>query len=303
MPNAPAHPWKMFIPLGAVLVLALVWSIYWFAAMEVAQQRFSFERRELETQGLSLTCDEESWGGFPFHFEFNCSTPVIRIKDQADLKSSKLLLVALAYAPWQVTALIDGPSTLSGPDISAADATHQRIMAVLTYEGEGKARFSGEVRALSIPGIGKTEMLMVHSRPSASGGNDVALSLTGLSYEPEDGPPATIDQAEALATILPDTSLKLDKVDVQQGGLRLWGSGTVSLDTERRPAGRVDMQTNDANRLLEVISSKLQLTEQQVSNIRLMLGLLGNEAEAAIIAKDGILYVGPFAVATLKPLY
>ncbi len=303
MPNASTRRWKIFIPLGAVLVLALVWSIYWLAAMGVAQQRFTSERGKLEAQGLSLTCDGESWGGFPFHFEFSCSTPMIQIKDRADLKSSRLLLVALAYAPWQITALIDGPSTLSGPDISAAEATHQRIMAVLTYDGTGKARFSGEVRALAIPGAGKTETLMVHTRPSAAGGNDVALSLTGLSYERLGGQPVQIDQVDILGTILPDTSLKLDKVEIQQGGLRLWGSGTLSLDSEHRPQGRVDMLTNDVNRLLEAVSAQLQLTEQQVSNIRLMLGLLGNEAKGAIIAKDGILYVGPFAVATLKPLY
>ena len=34
-----------------------------------------------------------------------------------------------------------------------------------------------------------------------------------------------------------------------------------------------------------------------------MLGLLGNEAKAPLIAQDGVLYLGPFKVAELQPLY
>lgn len=303
MPNAPARRWKMFIPLGVVLVLAVLWCIYWFAAMSFAKQRFADEREKLAAQGLSLACAKEGWGGFPFHFEFACAAPVLTYKDKAELHSSKLLLVALAYAPWQVAALIDGPSKLSGKDIPATEATHQRIMAVLTYEGNSKARFSAEVPALSIPGIGNTEKLMIHSRPSAAGGNDIALSVTQLTYQPEGKAPVTLDQGDALGTLLPDGSLKLDKAEFQKGTLRYWGSGTLSLDAGHRISGRIDTETNDLNQLLELVQPHLQLSDKQASGIRVMLGLLGNEAKAAVIAKNGILYIGPFSAAELKPLY
>lgn len=303
MPNVPARHWKMFIPLGVVLVLALLWSLYWFAAMGFAKQRFADEREKLAAQGLTLACATEGWGGFPFHFEFACAEPVFTYKDKAELRSSKLLLVALAYAPWQVAALIDGPSRLSGKGIPPADATHQRIMAVLTYEGDSKARLSAEVPALSIPGLGNTEKLMVHSRPSPSGGNDVALSVSKLTYQPDGKQPVMIDQADVLGTLLPDGSLKLDKAEIQQGPLRYWGSGTLSLDAGHRISGRIDTETNDLNRLLELVKPHLQLSDNQAAGLRAMLGLLGNEAKAAVIAKDGVLYIGPFSAAELKPLY
>lgn len=303
MPNAPTRRWKMFIPLGVVLVLAVLWSVYWFAAMAIAKQRFAAEREQLTAQGLSLTCGTEGWGGFPFHFEFSCAAPVMAFKGKAELRSSSLLLVALAYAPWQVAALIDGPSKLSGTGRSPMDATHQRIMAVATFEGDGKARFSAEIPALSIPGVGNAEKLMVHSRPSSLGGTDVALSVTRLTYQPEGQQALAVDQGDVLGTLLPDNALKIDKAEFQQGALRYWGSGTLALDSENRISGRIDTETNDLNRLLDILGPQLQLTDQQMNGLRTMLGLLGNEAKAAIIAKDGIVYVGPFAAAELKPLY
>jgi hypothetical protein len=293
----------MLIPLCAVLALALAWSIYWFTAISIAKQRFADERAKLAGQGLSLSCASEGWGGFPFHFEFSCAEPVVAFRDTAELRSAKLLLVALAYAPWQVAALIDGPSKLSGKDISTSDATHQRILAVMTRERDGQFRFSAEIPALSISGIGNAEKLMAHSRPSSSGGSDIALSVKALSYQPQGKPPIVIDQADILGTVMPDRALKLDKAELQRGPLRYWGSGTLSLDAENRISGRIDTETNDLNHLLDVLTPQLQLSGQQVNSIRMMLGILGNEAKAAVIAKDGVLYIGPFAAAELKPLY
>lgn len=293
----------MLIPLGSVLAAALVWSIYWFSAGEVVKQRFGEEREQWAAEGLSLACASEVWGGFPFRFEFSCADPVMKFGGELELQSKTLLLVALAYAPWQVTALIDGPSEISGRSIPRQEATHQRIMAVLTYEGDGKARFSAEVPALLIPGFGTAGKLMVHSRPSPSGGTDVALSAADLSYQGDGSQALILDQAEMLGTLTPDRLLKLEKAELQQGSLRYWGSGTLSLDAANRISGQIDTETNDVNRLLDALRPQLQLSGQQLSSIQMMLGLLGNEAKAAIIAKDGILYVGPFAAAELEPLY
>ena len=41
MPNATPHPWRMFLPLAIVLVLALLWTIYWFVASGMARNRLA----------------------------------------------------------------------------------------------------------------------------------------------------------------------------------------------------------------------------------------------------------------------
>ena len=81
------------------------------------------------------------------------------------------------------------------------------------------------------------------------------------------------------------------------------GSGSVGLDNVNRLSGKLDTQTNDLDGLLTILSPHLQLTEDKKAGLRAMLGLLGNEARAPLIAKDGILYLGPFKLTELQPLY
>jgi hypothetical protein len=45
------------------------------------------------------------------------------------------------------------------------------------------------------------------------------------------------------------------------------------------------------------------MNESDKAVLRTMLGLLGNEAKAPVIAKDGNLLIGPFKIADLVPLY
>ena len=100
-----------------------------------------------------------------------------------------------------------------------------------------------------------------------------------------------------------DTKYTIDKFELQQGQLRYWGSGTLALDPSRRISGQIDTETNDIKALLGVVGPHLDLSDGQMANLRTMLGLLGNAAKASIIAKEGVLYLGPFKIAELKPLY
>ena len=133
MPNAQPSSWRMLLPLAAVLLLALLWSIYWFLAAGYAKDRFAEERTRLEAQGVTLACQSESWGGYPFHFEFTCSSPVVKVRDRGEITSAKVLLTALAYAPNQIVALLDGPSTVTRNGDQPITANHQRAIAAITF--------------------------------------------------------------------------------------------------------------------------------------------------------------------------
>ena len=95
MPSATARSWKMFLPLGGVVLLGLLWTGYWFVASAIAKDRVAQERAALAAIGLELACAEEGWGGYPFHFEFSCTSPRLTLEDKGEAKSGKLLLVAL----------------------------------------------------------------------------------------------------------------------------------------------------------------------------------------------------------------
>lgn len=305
MPNSSFRSWHMYLPLAGVLLLGLLWTIYWFVMSGIVQSRFAKERTSLAETGLTLNCDEEDWGGYPFHFEFSCSGPHLKRVNAAEIRSSHLLLAALAYAPWQIVALLDGPSTISAKDVPPAIASHQRIIVAVTFDGDWKPKLSAEVPALSIPERGSADRIMLHTRPSPStrGGTDVAVSVSQVNVERPGEPAITLGEGELIGTLSPGMSLEIERISLQQDAVRYWGSGVLSLDAQNRPTGKLDTETNDLDGLLALIEPHLHLTDDKKTALRSILGLLGNEAKAPLIAKDGVLYLGPFKITEFGPVY
>lgn len=303
MSNAAPRAWRMFLPLAIVLLLALLWTIYWFVASGMARDRLEEERAKLATRGLTLACVQEGWSGYPFHFEFSCSSPVVQYAGKAEFRSANLLLVALAYAPWQVVALVDGPTAMLMPTLAPIEVTHQRAVAAATFDSSWQPEFSLELPGVSARGIGKAGKLMLFTRNSTSGGTDIALEGEGVTYRPEDKPMVRIDTGSLQGTLKMDRTFSIDKFELRQGQLRYWGSGQLALDEQNRISGQIDTETNDITALLSVAGPQLGLSDSKMANLRTMLGLLGNDAKAPIIARDGILYLGPFQITELKPLY
>jgi hypothetical protein len=302
MPNSTTRSWSMFLPLAAVLLLSLLWSIYWFVASGIAQTRLAEERTRLAAQGLTLTCSQEDWGGYPFHFELTCVSPVLNRENQAEIASSRLLLTALAYAPWQVVALLDGPSTITAAAVPPTTADHQRIIAAITFDKDWKPKLSAEIPTVSVPGHGSADKVMLHTRPSPQGGTDVAISARNVKIERPGKPLIAIGEGEFTGT-LSGMTLTVQRVALQQDAVRYWGSGTMELDVQNRPSGKLDTETNDLDGLLALLEPHLQITPENKAGLRAILGLLGNEAKAPLIAKDGVLYLGPFKISEIKPLY
>jgi len=292
----------MFLPLAAVLLLSLLWSIYWFVASGMVQARFVEERARLAAQSLTLTCAEEDWGGYPFHFELTCVSPVLNRENQAEVASSRLLLTALAYAPWQVVALLDGPSTITAARVPSVTADHQRIIAAITFDNDWKPKLSAEIPTVSVPGHGSADKVMLHTRPSPQGGTDVAISARNVKIERPGKPVIAIGEGAITGTFSGKT-LAVERVELQQDAVRYWGSGTLELDAQNRPSGKLDTETNDLDGLLALLEPHLQITPENKAGLRTILGLLGNEAKAPLIAKDGVLYLGPFKISEIKPLY
>lgn len=291
------------MPLGLVLLLALAWSIYWFVALGMTKDRFATERAALADLGVKLACSQEGWGGYPFHFEYTCASPALQYGAEADLRSGSLLLVALAYAPWQVAALLDGPTTFSAPGWVPTKMEHQRILAAVTSEHAGMPTIDADIPALAVPGFGRIESLVVHTRPSSGAGTDVAVTIAGVNFQRPGRPPLKVDSGRVTGTLKQDRVFELQQFELQQGSLRYWGSGTLTLDAAHRIAGKINTETNDINALLAVLVPHLDLKSSQLANLKTMLGLLGNSARAPVIARDGVLYLGPFKIADLDPLY
>src|SRR5690348_755451 len=119
---------KMLLPMLAVLALAIVWSGYWVLAISSGKRIAAAKRAELQQQGLSLACREETWGGYPFRFEFHCEAPVLVLARGVKVASSSMRAVTMAYNPWHVLILIAGPTTLDMPTLGQTSVQHGRAV-------------------------------------------------------------------------------------------------------------------------------------------------------------------------------
>lgn len=303
MPETPRRPWRIMLPLFVMIALGIIWSIYWYVASSIVQQRVALERAKLADRGLALDCTQESWVGYPFRFEFACTSPVVRFGTRLEARSGNLIAVALAYYPWQVAFLIDGPSTLTGNSGVPHTATHQRVLASVTIGQGNRPSLSVDVLKLAVQNIGTLDRLRLDSRPAAGITWEVSSTLETLNYEPTGRPALQLDHASLRGFLSMERELKIDHFDASRASVKLWGQGELSLDGNRRPAGKLSTETNDLDGVLKIAEPYLKLTEQQKSGLRAILGLIGSSMKADIIAQDGQLFVGPFKVANLRALY
>ena len=110
--------------------MSLVWCGYWFIAFSGAKELIQAKRLEFAGKGMQLACARESWGGFPFRFEFQCEIASLQLTDGDEtykIQSTKILAVAQAYNPLHVLLLVDGPTSIDRNNI-----THERALISVT---------------------------------------------------------------------------------------------------------------------------------------------------------------------------
>ncbi|MBK6298904.1 MAG: hypothetical protein IPF48_13655 [Sphingomonadales bacterium] len=71
---------------------------------------------------------------------------------QAGLKSAQEIFhaIALAYNPWQVAVLVDGPSKITGLTPEPIDADHQRGLLVVTLGDKSTMNVSADLPTLTL---------------------------------------------------------------------------------------------------------------------------------------------------------
>ena len=303
MTQKPQRPWRMVAPLAAVVIIFILWSGYWFAAEGLARNYAESYRGQLAARGFTLTCASESWGGYPFRFEFACSRPVADLPGGRRIGSGNLLAVAQAYDPLHIVGLIDGPTSVTLHPGETITASHDRAAVSVRVKGRELQQIDAEAGNVSAPGLIDAKDLQVHTRPAQGDGLDVAISLEGTIYTLPDGKKISLDHSQLIATVTAPDQISIQTAEATQGGLKLWGKGNLGLDAGHRPSGRITAATNDFNALLTAIDPYVAINGEQRATLTMVLGLLGKTAKIDIVAKDGQLFVGPMKAGDLRPLY
>jgi hypothetical protein len=294
----------MFLPLAALVSAFLAWSAYWWIADGYARQVTADQRARLAARGLTLTCGRETWGGYPFRFEFDCTNPRLAAKDRGTVAAAHVLAIAQAYNPTHLVLLVDGPTTAAPAGAAPLTATHDRAMISLRMIGMHDVELSADVPNVKIEGLASAADLQLFSRPGlAPGSIDVAARLTTLKATPPGRPPLALDSAQAIATLDQPLHATVSDISAALGQVRVWTAGDAGLDSEHRPTGKLTVATNDLKGLMAILDPQLALTDKQRQAFAMMLALLGKEAKTTITARNGELTVGPMKLGVLAPLF
>lgn len=214
----------MLMPLFTVLLLWGIWSVVWYVISFTAQDKFADWRVKSAAKGLSLTCSNESWGGYPFRIEIACEGFQLQKKNKASrigLSFQRVDAVAQAYKPWHIIFKLTAPLTMdvsrgTGPaTTTVVKAEHEPSLASVVLKDRKNPdisvlfeKISGTITDQSggtefSLGQFQVDKLNLHGRIEReidAGQADYALAATAdaLNYDgplrdPADGGPIKVD--------------------------------------------------------------------------------------------------------------
>ena len=314
MASTAKRPWYMFYPLAGMILLSLAWCGYWFIAFSGAKELIQAKRLEFAGKGMELACAHESWGGFPFRFEFQCETAKLQLthdNENYSVQSTKILAVAQAYNPLHVILLVDGPTSIDRTTI-----IHERALISVKVGLDKDWDASLEATSVNADGLFTSAQLNVFAR-KIDGRLDLAANAKELTVIQPENPPIIVSSAELVGQTsaslltqqrLAGQSLEISSLKISQGPVDFAATGTFSLDAQHRLAGKLSSQTNDIDGVMKFIEPIFALNEQDSATIKNLVTLTGSDPATKMTrvdfsAKDGALYWGLIKLADLTPLY
>ena len=327
MSRTETRPWRMFVPLALVLLLAAAWSAYWFIAMGYIKEAVAQAEMRAREDGIALDCADRHFGGFPFRFSFECDKPALAVNkpDQSlAATSGNLKVFVQAWNPRHAIALLQGPTFVSSQSGGRRqEISHGIARASLRVSSGNAGEFVLDVPDIDVKDHGRAAKLIASARSEDGRKVEGAVAIDGLTaLLPRDGQPMLLDRVdlmgEAPMSLLmaadparrsaeSGETITITRLSATIGALTVSSHGTLGIDAEGYPAGVVDANASDIDRLFGELVKLGVLKEKDAANARTMALLLnGGKAEDAamkFVAKGGGLYWGLVKLAELKPVF
>lgn len=106
------------LPLVLVVVLAGMWTAFWFYAASVAEATIGGWREQEGRLGRVYTCASQTVGGYPFRIEVRCANAGLDMRTAQPpiaIRAKNILLVAQIYDPTLLIAEFTGPLLIAEP--------------------------------------------------------------------------------------------------------------------------------------------------------------------------------------------
>ena len=318
-------PWVTVVGVATVSLVFLTWLI-------VAQQ---LEERALawadarKAEGYTISWQTLDVGGFPSRFELAFAEPRIG-RNGWTAEAPRL---EASYRPWRPDHIdLAAPRlAVAGPEVAGS---LDRPNAEVRLDGgqatqvaiEGVAA-TARIRAEDLGRADRARLVVDGFSPTATGSPAETLSGSMSLWG------ARPTQSVAEQMLFPDPfdfavtgaikgplanlaswrdaggTLDLNRVVLVWGPMKLDGDATLALDGQMRLLGAGTAKFQGLNPVLDRLVAKGQVRPQDATVAKVVLGLLakptadgGTEIMVPITAQDGRLFLGPAAIATLRPI-
>jgi hypothetical protein len=312
-------PWRMALPTIGLVLLGLLWSGYWAWASSKAQHVVAEWRAELAADGVTVNCGDESWGGYPFRVEIKCM-PGKFTSREGIAEFTKLTVMAQAYDLGHVLFLNDGETILTGA-FGTITLAHEGAMASLLVNRQGKMQLDVEINKAKSDAF-TAERMAVHARlkpDSAERVLEIAAAIETAQINTDDEPVA-LDSFTASGSLTPvpkvvtyetlsrdGSILTIDQLDMQSAAIRYQATGSAMIGSDARLQGNLNGRIQNFDHVLQALADRGLIDENARMGAGAVLGLLGGNSpdgmKIDLAAEQGGLYVGPFRIADLPPLF
>lgn len=309
----------LYLPVGLLLVVALLWSGFWWAGSQMATSALDRWLSAEAASGRQWSCIDRTLGGYPFRLELRCSSASLQaIVDgkPAVAKLGSLTLVTQIYNPKLVLAEIEAPLTIDTGAIHGAikwDALRislrvglnqlQRLSLVATQPSAQYRLENGESHETRAQGT-EIHLRSDGESPSQDKAVDVSLIATGAEIPTLDVFTGTTDKADiSLAGLVSQATglhgggwrssieswrnrggrLDVQTAKITKGAMRVETSGLLDLDTDHRLQGKLTASAVGAAPLLAKLGVSSGGPLKQALG-----GLLGKRADAFVGAATSL---------------
>jgi len=224
---------------GLIVVLALAWAGYWYAAYRAAETAIG-RANSGAVAGHRIGCPGESLGGFPLRLDLSCERLTYSgARETLTAALGALSASAPLYRPGYVAATLTGPLVVNAPDAGVALTAEWSSAAadVFVWIG-GLAGAGARFDSLAVENDGDTrgfpvERLEAHVAeaavaPAGDGSYRLTASADDLDVTPSDAAPLpTIDGEASLVAEDFGTALGTDPLARLLDWLRDGGAVTI----------------------------------------------------------------------------
>lgn len=324
--------------LWAIVVIAILWTGVWFGARWWLGNTIQKSMADLSaTNGTTVSCANETIGGWPFQLTLNCNEGlIVALPDGGKLTTAKAHGEGSVFNPHQLDFRFDAPMSYVAPDGRRFDLSANELAASIGFSNNRANRLALKTTDLQATGplagdtegkltIGRGDLLLsrVTERPDDA---DIAATIDGLGVAVGKTTLTPLPVRLTLAATLAEADmatagpaalagwkaaggkLTLHRLAAELGGatLTLTGEGTVSetglVEAEGKVTGR------DLNALAVAAAAGGHSLTPEVAGLVMGFVFMGTAADdggrsIGLKIADGVVSANGREIARIAPLF